>query len=418
MKPSHLPRSGRELAFLAVSAFLDGGSFVADTLSEWQGSLEFIESRFAQEVAYGSVRRLLTLEFFAREATERKKLKLKKSEKALLFTALYQLVFMDRVPAYAAVDESVKIASQYFSRPVVKFLNALLRRLTTFRPPLPHDDSPEALSIRYSYPKELISCLLHDYSLELTKRLLELGNETPQVMARGRPHFPKNPLPSGLEPLADQPFVAVIRDTSLISSLAEEGRFYIQNVTPAYLINELAKKLSSPPSHILDMCASPGGKVLAVHDLFPDAILFANDISPSKVARLTQNLRKYGIQANVSCSPGEKLSLDERFDLIIIDAPCSNSGTLNKRAEARWRFSLENLGSLQELQLALLQQGKSLLKPAGRIAYMTCSILKAENEDLVLKACQKLGLKPSDPPIVQLPNDRGWDGGFAQLLEI
>ena len=399
----------RESAFLAVWKYLDTGAFVADTLNK--SLLDQRDRALAQEIALGTLRRLLSCEYIATQATDHKKLKVKKKEKALLLSAVYQLAFMQKVPSFAICDEMVKLAKIYCHRTFPKFLNALLRNLSQSLPSLPEGDDVSSLSVNYSYPLYLVEKLLEDYDLETTKSVLELGNERPIVQARLRSEIP----PEGTEKLSDTPPMATIVDTSLIPQLATQSDLYIQNATPVNLIYQLAENIQEP-KNILDLCASPGGKLLLAHDLFPKASLYANDVSEDKLKRLQENLDKYQLNATLTCGPGEAYEKNTPFDLIIIDAPCSNSGTMNKRVEARWRVSKESLEEQTALQLKLLSHAQQLLSPKGQIWYMTCSILKEENENLVDIACEKLRLKEVSPPITFLPNSSGWDGGFAQAL--
>ncbi|MEI8365729.1 MAG: hypothetical protein WCF65_04840 [Parachlamydiaceae bacterium] len=210
--------------------------------------------------------------------------------------------------------------------------------------------------------------------------------------------------------------IAVIQKASEMSAIAAMPEIYIQNATSVALIADLAER-TAKPKRILDLCASPGGKLLATHDTFPEAELFANDLSEEKILRLSQNLTKYGVKAHLSCGPGENYTSDVRFDVIILDVPCSNSGVLNKRAEARWRLAPEMIEALHVKQRALIAHAQTLLAPGGVIWYITCSILKSENEAMIAEIASQTSPKLQ----VQfsrtiLPNTDGWDGGFAALF--
>ena len=130
---------------------------------------------------------------------------------------------------------------------------------------------------------------------------------------------------------------------------------------------------------------------------------------------LTENFNKYAIKANVSITRGENYASPHLFDVIILDVPCSNSGVLNKRPEARWRLHEGSLNELEQIQLKLIEHAKSLLTPTGQIWLMTCSILPSENERLVEKAARLYGLSVGYQECV-MPNKAGWDGGFAAVL--
>ena len=213
--------------------------------------------------------------------------------------------------------------------------------------------------------------------------------------------------------------IALLKGDSLAEIVSSSDCLYVQNVTPAVLLFLLGapwKGKKQPPKNILDLCASPGGKLVGVHNLFPEALLSANDVSEEKLKRLRERIAWIPkLEALLSCGQGENFSSNIFFDIVVVDAPCSNTGVLNKRSEARWRLSPEQIAQLKNIQLQLLEKAKKLLTPNGEVWYMTCSILKKENEELVEEACHRLGFKLKTQKIV-LPNHDGWEGGFAASL--
>lgn len=405
----------REAAYLALLASLRQEKFIQQSLEEWQrmASPTSLDYAFAYDIAAGSARMALALDHVIKKMSTKQKTHFKLKEKALIRTAIYQHYFMDRVPAYAIANESVKLAKKYCHSTFANFLNALLRRLADEAPSLPEGNDPLSLSIRHSYPLFFVEQLLSNYSLEKTITILTAGNLAPVVMARVRTACP---IGEDVELFSSSPKIICIRDKATLRRVAASPDYYIQNSTPATLIEELAQQ-TKPPQSILDLCASPGGKLLAAHDHFPKAHLFANDVSEEKMARLKENLVKYGVQADVSCGDGEKYPRDKKFDLIILDVPCSNSGVLNKRPEARWRLSQEALEQLQAIQKKLIAHAASLLAPNGAIWYMTCSILGSENEGLIGNVCRQLNLEASHLRTV-LPDMQGRDGGFACQIKL
>jgi len=243
--------------------------------------------------------------------------------------------------------------------------------------------------------------------------ILRIQNKAPEVIVRLRPNAPANP---SLVKLDDGVPAAVFKKGDSLTPIITSRDYYIQNATPIALIQELSVRTEIAPKKILDLCASPGGKLLAAHDYFPSAVLFANDVSPDKVHRLAENLKKYEVDAHLTCGLGEDYPGSEKFDLIILDVPCSNSGVLNKRPEARWRLAPESLSDLKDKQLALMRHAASLCATNGAIWYLTCSILKEENDLIAEQAAKEYGLHLVYSKTI-LPNDKGYDGGFAALLK-
>jgi len=406
--------NAREAAYLALLASLREEKFLADSLQEWNKSCQpsSIDLALAQEIAYGSCQKALSLDYLASQLSEKKKLAIKLKERALLRTALYQQCFMSRIPPYAIADESIKIAQKHCHAFFVNYLNALLRRLAQGIPALPDGDSIQELSIRYSYPIFFIQELIPNYGLEKTKEILAAGNTPAPTMFRIRPQALQ--IPQELIVATPCP-VAALKERSLLEKIASSRDYYIQNATPASLIGRLCQESPYPPKKILDLCAAPGGKLIAAHDFFPEASLWANDRTEEKMKKLSENLTKYEIKATLSSSLGENYQSSDLFDLIILDVPCSNSGVLNKRHEARWRLTSNALEKQAEIQFKLLANAKTLLAPQGELWYLTCSILPKENQELIGKASRELDLSIRFQELI-LPNSEGWDGGFASAL--
>lgn len=411
--------NAREAAYTAILASMKQERYVVHTLEEWyrKDHPSQLDYGFAMELASGTVRMALALDHVAAAFTTNGKINIKPKERAILRMAVYQHCYMDKVPLYAIVNESITLAKKYCHSTFAGFLNALLRKMGESEPALPSGSSVEDLSILYSYPRYFVEQLVKGYGLEATKEILSSGNSPSKTMVRVRPGVDisaeafkfLNPANGSSVP------VAILSKTASLSAIAAMPEVYIQNATPVALVAELGQR-TKHPGNILDLCASPGGKLLAAHDIFPGIPLFANDVSEEKIARLAENLKKYSVQAELSIGPGEKYEMDGRaFDLIILDVPCSNTGVLNKRPEARWRLSEESVEQLAEKQRALIDHAAKLLSPGGTLWYITCSILPEENESRVKEAAARQNLVIEYTKTI-LPNREGWDGGFAALL--
>lgn len=407
--------NSREAAFLALLHALKGDGYISDFLETWRVAANPSPQDYhlAQQIAYGSSQMALSLDYLATQTSTKKKIHLKLKERALLYTAIYQMHFLDRIPTYAIVDETIKIAKKYFHKFFIAFLNATLRRMAEIKPTLPLGNDPFSISVRYSYPADFIVELIKCYGLTVALKILGAGNQPSTTTARVRNST--SALPEW-KLLQEKPFPVAMIPPDSVTQVAQSPDFYIQNVTPAFLIGTLCEQLKDAPKKVLDMCASPGGKSLAIYDYFPDIQLHANDISPEKVQRLKDNFNKYGVNGQISCYDGQHFDLEDKFDLIILDVPCSNSGVLNKRPEARWRLNSDHYQQLKVLQLELVKNALKLLKPSGEIWYMTCSILVEENEGRIAHICKDYGLQVINSSCI-LPNEEGWDGGYACSLK-
>lgn len=354
--------NAREAAYEALLATLREERYLSETLTNWvvNENPDPRDIALAYEIANGTLKRMRSLEWQATAASQHRRLRLKRKERMLLFMAMYQLFYLDRVPGYAVVSESVSLAKEKCSDSFSQFLNALLRRLISNPPELPND-----LSIRYSCPDRFVERLIHDYGEKRAERILAWGNEHPITMGRKRPGF-------NYEQVSPE-------------AVKDDPSYYIQNPTPGTLMTTLAEGIVRPPRNILDLCAAPGGKLLAAHDLFPNASLVANERSYDRLHPLRENCAKYGLDVQLHVGSGESFQSNERYDLVILDVPCSNSGVLNKRIEARWQER-----HLEKLQAALLAHAFELVSEEGQIWYLTCSIMTEENSAVTHKYASQI----------------------------
>lgn len=364
--------------------------------------------RLAKEITFGVIRRYLTLEYFLEKLFFPRKVQLKKEEKILFWMALYQFIYLEKVPLYAIVNETVELAKVLKFHHLVGLYNALLRKIDKIDFSLPQD----RLDIYYSFPQFFIEKLIDEYGMDKTRNILESLNTFFPPMVR----MDKDEKGFVEATLTEHFKIISLKKTDSLATFTGDQKYYIQNITPILLMEFLSHQNQSFES-ILDLCASPGGKLLIAHIFYPKAYLFANDISQEKIQLLKNNINKYHVSAQLSIGPAESIVSDQKYDLIIVDAPCSNTGVLHKRPEARWRLDEEHLKQLQTLQSAILKNAMKLLKPKGQIWYMTCSILKEENEDLMGLAQKELGFKMLKCNKI-LPDQEGKDGGFAACLAL
>ncbi len=407
-------QSAREAAFFALMKWWKESLFLSDTFQSIRelGLIQISELQLAQEVAFGVVRRFYTLDAILKNVLKDQKVKWKAEARLLLQMAVYQLLFMDKVPVYAVVFESVEISKQYCPYQA-KFINLVLRKMTSA---LPINDFKSSLKEEtyYSLSKNYIDQLRKDYGEEATRRLLESSIQRPVMTCLV---LEKDPLFQMQKPIYSGNFFTYyqLKRGQSAQKIFHSSKVYIQNPTPGILMEFLIES-DFKPDTVLDLCAAPGGKLLLLHRLFPKARLFANELLKARMERLKQNITKYQIQAELSLEDGTCFSFSLPKDLILIDAPCSNSGVLHKKPEARFRIEENTLQELKNMQLQLLLSARKGLTEKGQIWYMTCSVLKEENEKVIeafLESCPDMKLKREK---TILPDLEGLDGGYAALL--
>ena len=313
--------------------------------------------------------------------------------------ALYQLRKLDRIPPRAAIHESVELVKRARKRSAAPFVNAVLRKLAAA--PLPHPStsteesfaSPESLARALAHPLWLVERWVRAYGLAGAHQICQYDQSVPATAIRLRDPAAENDLRAEGIDLAPGALLASARrvSTANISPARAAGQAVIQDEA-----SQLVAALVGRGSRILDGCAAPGGKTLAMADSNPDATITAVELHPHR-ARLLQKLlrsaaaspaaRPHNIQiitADLQTAP-----LHATFDRVLVDVPCSGTGTLARNPEIKWRLQPEDLEDLRARQLAILRSALTQVAPGGRLIYSTCSLEKAENENVVEEALKQ-----------------------------
>ncbi len=399
--------SYRKAVYHALLSCYRGEGFLSDALSSWKAAEHPSDRDFAlaYEISMGTVRMTWTLDAMAAKLCTTGRMSLKLKEKVLVRMAIYQKLYMGSMPLYAIADQMVSLAKSVCHHRFVSFFNALLHKLDGFIWHPPKGNSASDISVRSSFPVEFVQWMQQDYGSRAEEILQQL-NQVHVPMMRVRTGDVDG------EVLFQSKMGAYVSCRE-VNKWSENSRVYIQNATSGYLLDALSEHLPEAPNAILDVCAAPGGKAIATHDLYPETELWVNEKSAHRSKTLEANLEKYGIAAHVTQEDGLTFSPSRHFDLIILDVPCSNTGVLAKKPEARLRLTEDHVWQLEDLQVRLLKHSAKYLKKNGQLWYMTCSILKRENEGIV----EASGLQWIGEPITVLPNKEGWDGGFGVALQ-
>jgi 16S rRNA (cytosine967-C5)-methyltransferase len=340
-----------------------------------------------QEIVYGVVRWQSTLDWLiARKTGGREQ---KPALQNLLRLGLYQIFWLDRIPAHAAVHETVELAKQNGFGPQAGFVNAILRGyLREF------DGTKKTLaelkssnpSIGFSHPEWLVEKWQKRFGVEKTAQLLEWNNTPPKTFAR------LNILKTDAGKLVekwreenveydfvrrdwlDENLIFELKSHPPLHSLASfrDGWFYVQDPSTLLATGELCPQ---PGETILDLCAAPGGKTTFIAQLICDeGKIFACDISEERLKLVQENCQRLGVTC-VETTHNSKLKIQNlKFDRILVDAPCSNTGVMRRRVDLRWRISPEEISRLQQAQLYLLHLAATKLKSGGVLIYSTCSL--------------------------------------------
>jgi 16S rRNA (cytosine967-C5)-methyltransferase len=398
--------------------------------------LDARERALAMQLGYGAVQRRATLDALIGVLAGRPPQRLEPVVRAGLRLGLFQLLFLDRVPAHAAVGESVALVKRE-SPGGAKLVNAVLRRATREgRDWLAElgDATPEQAALRHSHPEWIARLWWDALGPEAARELLAAGNRPAEHAIRA------NTLRIGPEELQQRlPVGSRIEDDALVldgpwdvhASPEYEAGLCMPQSRAAQAVGRLLDP--RPADRILDLCAAPGGKTTHLAALIGDeGEITAVERHAGRADALRRTAQRMGATC-VTVRTGDAAALDEpeAYDRVLVDPPCSDLGTLAARPDARWRKHESDPARLAALQARILRAGARALKPGGVLVYSTCTISPAENEGVMadflaghdgfeaddLRADVPVWQHPRVPTfLLTLPSRDGTDGFFIARL--
>ena len=386
--------------------------------------LDARERALATRLAYGAVQRRATLDHVIETLARRPAERLEPLVLAALRLGVYQLAYADRVPAHAAVGESVELVKRE-SPGGAKLVNAVLRRAAREAPALIAalpDATPAQAAIAHSYPEWVAELWWDALGADEARALMAAGNEPaeaalrvntlradPAGLAARLPVVtrPAPDLPEGL--LLDGPFDA------FAAPEWERGEFMPQSRAAMAVARLLAPR---PGERVLDLCAAPGAKTTHLAALMGnEGELVAVERHPGRADALRRTCARMGARVDVRTGDAGAPHEEERYDRVLVDPPCSDLGTLASRPDARWRKPPGLPERLAREQATILRAGAAALRPGGTLVYSTCTISPAENEDLVLAfVAERTDFRPHDLRADVPLWDHARVAGFAQTL--
>lgn len=390
----------REAAFAALRRLRRSGAPLDDTTAALPelSALSPADRALANELVNGTVKRRASVDAVLGAYTRAPLADSDADVRDALRLAAFQLLFLDRVPAYAAVDDGVELAARR-SRRARGFVNAVLRRVAAEGRAklgeLAEGDDDRAWSLGLSYPLWLVKLLRGELGDARARQLLEAANAAPERCLRA------NRLLGGAA-LAVEALTAEGYTTSGVDGLPDgliydgpplerSSAFAAGLVTPQSRGSQIAGlvaagAVAAPGARVLDLCAAPGVKTSQLAAALPGASLTAVEVDEARAAALRANLARLGatavdvVRADVVELPAD---WDGRFDAVLLDAPCSGLGTLASRADLRWRRRKPDVSRLADLQARLLARAAALVRPGGALIYAVCTVTRAETLGVV-----------------------------------
>lgn len=354
------------------------------------------ERRFITEVVYGVIRWKLKL-FYIIEIQSEHKIKNKKIE-LLLAIAVYQILYLDSVPDYAAVNETVDIAKNRYGYKVAAFINAILRKIIENKDrytTIQISDTSRYISVNYSFPEWIIKYWSKNMTTEEVVKICNTLNTRPLNTYR------VNQLQTSRHSLFE--IIPVVRDTYLTSvspdgftSTNDPDKYFTELYNDGYISiqNEASQLISiilNPKPHelILDVCSAPGTKSTHIAEITLDkSFIVSCDLNYPRLQLLVKDCLRLGIKSiRELCTDSSMIdkTLKCSFDKILVDAPCSGLGTIRNNPDIKWTKNLNDIKELASLQYKLLDSAAKLIKKGGKLLYSVCTISYLENEDIVTR---------------------------------
>ncbi len=384
----------RQLSLICLIKILDKKQFADDVLNKNLQQTQYPSELY--NMVAEVIKNKLKLDFFISRLSSKKLDKLSYPVRNILRLAIYELEYTDS-PAYAVIDSYVNLVKKYENK-ASGFVNAVLRTFIrqkdNINPPNINDNPIQNISINYSHPEWMVKKWIKTYGLEDTINICKYNNSIPSVTIR------VNTLKITMQKLInifDEHNIEYSKSKYLDECLNinykgkiaklpgfKKGYWMVQGESSC-----LVSKVLSPKedSKILDICAAPGGKTTHLANLINNkGLIKAIDINNSRIKRIQENCERLKVYCvDIEVADGTRYQTEINFDYILIDAPCSNTGVLSKRLDARWNKSEQDVKNLSTLQYKILDNAKNLLTFNGTIVYSTCSIEPEENINIIEK---------------------------------
>jgi 16S rRNA (cytosine967-C5)-methyltransferase len=412
------------------------GEFLDQSFERRITPLDARDRRWTRELVYGMLRHRGWIDAILSERVRGGLARLDPDVIDLLRLGVYQLTNMGSVPAYAAIAQTVELAKRRHGLGASKLVNAVLRRTDRERDELSvpvSSEAAEALAVRYSHPRWLIARWIERWGEQDTERLLALNNAEAPIVIR-----PYGIVREQLEAMLEEAGVHVAEAPYVSDSIAisggitftelgafKKGLFFVQDPA-ATLVTEYAAIASS--STVADLCAAPGGKALELSKTAGTVI--ASDKSLGRLQRLLANERRLETTNLFPLVADARSPAISPVDAVLIDVPCTGTGTFRRHPDARWRLKVSDLAVMSALQKTILRAAAKVVKPGGLLVYSTCSLEPEENDeqveqflsgnpDWILEAPPEGSVAPElldGGRLRVLPQRHGTDGAFAARL--
>ncbi|MFC4775490.1 16S rRNA (cytosine(967)-C(5))-methyltransferase RsmB [Paenibacillus sp. GCM10023252] len=395
-------RTPREVALDTLVRVAESGAYSNLQLNRalQDADLPRADAALATELVYGTIQRQATLDHWLGKFVAKGLHKLEPWVHQLLRMSAYQLLYLDRIPPHAAVNEAVTIAKRRGHSGISGMVNGVLRSVDRGRAELTEASisssrPAEELALRHSYPEWLVQRWIDSYGISTAEAICRAGNEQPHSSLRvNRLRLSRE---EALSRLAEEQYdaapspaapagIVVKRGGNLADTIEyRDGLWTVQDESSMLVAEVVAPQAGMK---VLDCCAAPGGKTTHMAELMQNkGKVWANDLHPHKRDLINEQSARLGLN-NVEAITEDAMKLGDRFapasmDAVLLDAPCSGLGVIRRKPEIKWTKSLADIHAIAKLQSSLLDAVCPLVKPGGVLVYSTCTIELEENEEQI-----------------------------------
>ena len=385
--------NARSLAYEVLFTIIQEDGYSNITLNKYfnQYKVEEQDKRFISEVVYGTIKNKLYLEHILKSYS---KGRVKPKVKIILLMSIYQLLYMDKTPNFAIIDEAVKLSKKTAGNITGKFVNGILRNIerNAKNLELKYKNETEQFCVENSCPKELFDILNKQYGKEKAQSIVVSFNQKSKNSIRYNPL--KTTKSDLIEKLGSAVSESEICEDSLIlnklnidNSLFSNGYYIIQDEASALVASSIGLQVDKEYK-ILDTCAAPGGKSLHIASKYFNSSLVSCDKYIHKLKLIEDNTAKLGI-SNIEIKEQDATinnsSFNDKFDIVICDVPCSGIGVIKNKPEIKYKITNSHVEEISKLQYQILNNSKKYVKNDGILMYSTCTIDKRENIENINK---------------------------------
>ena len=386
------PSPARKAAFRNLFRIVREGAFSSEVLARDEGLVDARDLGLSKMITLGTLRNQRLLDGLIDRYSKRPLEKLDPEIQIILRMSAFQLVFLEKTPDYSVINDAVDLAKAAKKRSAAGLVNAVLRKISA------NDQGAwivkQEPSRAFSLPRWIFRRWVNQYGEPRALEIAELNNIEPPVCFRFTSKFDHLPedersvLKKKLRPIpiekSERVGSALIagRSHELLRELREEGLIYFQSEA-SQLVAALVGETNA--NRILDVCAAPGSKATELARQSPDSDIFCLDLHVKRARTLRRLATNQEAELHVACADAETtLPVDDSsFDTVLVDAPCSGTGTFRRNPEIRYRLTEEDLSRLQLKQLNILRNASKAVRLGGHLIYSTCSLEREENEDVL-----------------------------------